>query len=39
MIRVEARARRRLAEEGLPAPAFDSLSVDPGVVIRPAESA
>ena len=39
MIRVEARARRRLAEDGLPAPAFDSLSVDPGVVIRPAASA
>src|SRR5439155_19182801 len=33
MIRVEARARRRLAEEGLPAPSFEALSVDPGVVI------
>ncbi len=33
MIRVEARARRRLAERGLPAPRFDVVPVDPGVVI------
>jgi hypothetical protein len=39
IIRLEARGRRLLAQHGLRSPAFESASVDPGVVIGAAASA